>query len=134
MRSSFSREKNDWNVNRKFVDVFSELISAVNTAIAEGNIVLSYNWLWVLYNNMRGHQKVPTEWKKLTHDRLNALSNTLRNLNRMNVTAMQKQMDEHTVRNELLEVHGSIMDMLFESKMINMHMERDERPMIVRTD
>ena len=134
MRSSFSRDRNDWNVNRKFVDVFSELLASVNTAIAEGNVMMSYNYLWVLFNNMKGHQKVPQGWVEEIMKRMNTLSGMMRNLQRANVAATQKQMDEHNVRQEVILVHGDIMDMLYESKMINMHLDRDERPIIARTD
>ena len=134
MRSSFSKDKNDWNINRKFVDTFNELLGQVNLAIATGNLGMSYNYLWVLYNNMRGHQRVPVEFKSMILSRLKELSGKLRRIGRPDSADLQKQIDELSCRTDILEIHGSIMDMLYESKMINMHIDRDNRPDVAKTN
>lgn len=51
----------DWNINKGFGDVLTDLIIKVNESAAEGNIIVWFNSLRILYRNIAGHKKMNKE-------------------------------------------------------------------------
>lgn len=48
----------DWNINKGFGDVLTDLIIQVNEAARQGDLKLWFKSLRILYRNVAGHKKI----------------------------------------------------------------------------
>jgi 2C-methyl-D-erythritol 2,4-cyclodiphosphate synthase len=69
----------DWNINKGFGDLLTGLIDDVNKAAREGDILLWFNSLRILYRNVAGHKKIKAKEMKEIDIELKEIRDKLNN-------------------------------------------------------
>ena len=96
----------DWNINKGFGDLLTELIDNVNKSAKSGDVRDWFNDLRILYRNVAGHKKIKVDVRNKIDDKLHEVMKLLDQSNALTPTGQAFLLQqEHKTKEKLDEIN-----------------------------